>query len=206
MTENTQTRQPQRGLTFDDVWAMFQETDKKFHEVAEESKKTEKMFQESKASTEELKLVVKDLCKQIGGVHRSLGDLMETLMASRLWEKFPEYKFNRSFENIKLLNDKNISVAEIDILLADDEWVMAVEVKRKPVVDDVKDHIERMKVMREYKMPETKEKKLLGAIAGGVVSPEVRKYAQKCGLYVLELNGEQVSLLESPAGFVALQS
>jgi hypothetical protein len=47
------------------------------------------------------------------------------------------------------------------------------------------------------------KKKLLGAIAGGVVPPDVREYAQQCGLFVLELNGEQVSRVESPEGFVA---
>jgi hypothetical protein len=62
-----------------------------------------------------------------------------------------------------------------------------------------------MKLMRKYDLNEISGKKLLGAIAGGVVSFEVREYAQKCGFFVLELNGEQVSLLESPEGFVALQ-
>jgi hypothetical protein len=62
-----------------------------------------------------------------------------------------------------------------------------------------------MKIMRDYNLNEIRGKKLLGAIAGGVVSPDVREYAQKSGFFVLELNGEQVSLLESPAGFVALQ-
>jgi hypothetical protein len=45
----------------------------------------------------------------------------------------------------------------------------------------------------------------VGAIAGGVVSSEARAYAQNNGLFVLELNGEQVSLLESPKHFVPLQ-
>jgi hypothetical protein len=33
----------------------------------------------------------------------------------------------------------------------------------------------------------------------------LREYAQKNGLFVLELNGDQVSLLEPPEGFAALQ-
>jgi hypothetical protein len=61
-----------------------------------------------------------------------------------------------------------------------------------------------MKVMRQYALREISGKKLLGAIAGGVVLIEVREYAQASGLFVLELNGEHVSLLESPADFVAL--
>jgi hypothetical protein len=62
-----------------------------------------------------------------------------------------------------------------------------------------------MELMREYAIREISGKILLGAIAGGVVSPEVRACAQKSGLFVLELNGEQVSLLEPPEGFVPLE-
>jgi hypothetical protein len=145
------------------------------------------------------------LNEQLGGLHRSLGDLIETLMAGRLWEKFPQYDFSRTFQRIKILNEKKTVITEINILLSDDEWAMAVEVKREPDKDDVEHHLKRMKIMRDYNLNEIREKKLLGAIAGGVVPPEVREYAQKSGFFVLELNGEQVSLLESPAGFVALQ-
>jgi hypothetical protein len=191
MAMTAQTRQPQRGLTFDDVWAMFQETDKKF-------KETDKKIQETAR-------VVKELSKNVGGVNRSLGELIETLMASRLWEKFPQYNFNRIFQRIKILDKNKTPVTEIDILLSDSEWAMSVEVKREPDKEDVEHHLKRMELMREYSLQEISGKKLLGAIAGGVVPPDVRTYAQESGLYVLELNGEQVSLLESPEDFVALQ-
>jgi predicted AAA+ superfamily ATPase len=176
-------RTPARGLTFEDVWAMFQETDKKFQETDR---------------------IIKELSKNMGGMNRSLGELIETLMAGRLGEKFPEYNFTRSFQRIKISDKNNNPVTEIDILLSDDEWAMAVEVKREPDKEDVEHHLKRMELMREYALREISGKKLLGAIAGGVVSAEARAYAQRSGLFVLELNGEQVSLLESPKGFVPL--
>jgi predicted AAA+ superfamily ATPase len=126
-------------------------------------------------------------------------------MASRLWEKFPLYNFNRTFQRIRIFDKNHKPVTEIDILLSNGEWVMAVEVKRNPDKDDVEHHLKRMKLMREYELNEISGKKLLGAIAGGVVSLEAREYAQKRGFFVLELNGEQVSLLEPPEGFAALQ-
>jgi predicted AAA+ superfamily ATPase len=153
----------------------------------------DRMFQE----TEKL---IKALDK-----HRTVGDLIATLMAGRLWEKFPQYNFSRMFQRIKILNAKKTPITEIDILLSDNEWAMAVEVKREADVKDVDKHLKRMKMMRQYELGEISGKKLLGAIAGGVVSADVREYAQASGLFVLELNGEQVSLLESPADFVALQ-
>jgi hypothetical protein len=196
---------PARGLTFEDVWAMFQETDKKFQETDKKFQETERLVQETTRVVEETSRKVEELSKNMGGMNRSLGELIETLMASRLWEKFPQYDFNRSFQRIKLLGKNKLPVTEIDILLSDDEWAMAVEVKREPDNDDVDHHLKRIELMREYAIREISGKKLLGAIAGGVVNPEVRAYAQKSGFFVLELNGEQVSLLASPEGFVPLQ-
>jgi hypothetical protein len=91
-----QTRQPQRGLTFEDVWAMFQETDRIIKENAAQMKETDKK--------------IEALGKQVGGLHRSPGDLIETLMASRLWEKFPLYNFNRTFQRIKIFDKNKVSL------------------------------------------------------------------------------------------------
>jgi chromosome segregation ATPase len=200
------------NATPETVWALLQEvaasqkeTDKKFQETDKKFQETDKQMKETDKKIQETDKQIEALGKQMGGLHRSLGDLIETLMASRLWEKFPQYNFNRIFQRIKLLNEKKTPVTEIDILLSDDEWAMAVEVKREPDKEDVEHHLKRMELMREYSLREISGKKLLGAIAGGVVPPDVREYAQKRGFFVLELNGEQVSLLESPEGFVALQ-
>jgi ATPase subunit of ABC transporter with duplicated ATPase domains len=174
----------------------------------EDEQRRKEVEEERKEAAKRSKKIDKQLDKldkQIVGVHKSLGALIETLMAGRLEQKFPQYNFTRSFQRIKIFDKNKKPVTEIDILLSDDEWSMAVEVKREPVKDDIDHHLKRMKLMREYHLNEIKGKKLLGAMAGGVVSLEVREYAQKAGLFVLELNGEQVSLLASPEGFVPLE-
>jgi hypothetical protein len=45
--------------------------------------------------------------------------------------------------------------------------------------------------------------KLLGAIAGGFVSPDARECAHNAGFFVLELTGETVKLVKPPKDFVA---
>jgi hypothetical protein len=60
-----------------------------------------------------------------------------------------------------------------------------------------------MKLIRRYPPLEVVGKKLLGAIAGGVVPPDTAAYAHEAGLFVLTLTGESVSLLDTPPGFVA---
>jgi hypothetical protein len=194
----------------------FQETDRQIQETSAQMRETDRQIQETSAQMKESERLMNErsdkldkklekLGEQIGGVHQSLGALVETLMAGRLSEKFPQYKFTRSFQRIKIFDKNNNPVTEIDILLSDDEWAMAVEVKREPRLDGVDHHLRRLELMRKYDLKEISGKKLLGAIAGGVVPLEVREYAQKNGFYVLELNGEQVSLLDSPEGFVPIQ-
>ncbi|MDR1625697.1 MAG: hypothetical protein LBT33_04075, partial [Spirochaetia bacterium] len=56
-------------------------------------------------------------------------------------------------------------------------------------------------LIREYPPAEVKGKKILGAIVGAVVNPEVREYAEQNGFFVLELTGEDVRLLPPPEGF-----
>ncbi|GBU27636.1 hypothetical protein R84B8_01238 [Treponema sp. R8-4-B8] len=79
---------------------------------------------------------------------------------------------------------------------------MAVEVKRwLERTDQVDEHIKRMQLIRQYPPAEVKDKKLLGAIVGAVVTPEAREYAEQNGFFILELTGEDVRLLEPPEGF-----
>ena len=58
-----------------------------------------------------------------------------------------------------------------------------------------------MGLIRQYPPLETVGKKLLGALSGGVVSPDVRNYAYSAGFFVLELKGEAVDLAPPPEGF-----
>jgi hypothetical protein len=81
---------------------------------------------------------------------------------------------------------------------------MAVEVKRElNRKDEVDDHIVRMGLIRKYPPAETLNKKLVGAMAGGVVDADVRDYAHKAGFYILELTGESVTLIKPPENFIA---
>jgi uncharacterized coiled-coil protein SlyX len=219
-----------KGMTFEKMWALMMEDRERLAESEkrqeERKKEMDRILAELKARVAETSVRVAEtsvkvdattvnvdkmaervdrVTKNVGGLNRSIGDLVETLIASRLWEKFPQYNFNESARRIELLDEHKNVLTEVDILLVNTEWTMAVEVKREPDADDVRHHLKRMKLLRKYSFAGVRGKKLVGAIAGGEVSHEVRDYAQKSGLYVLELNGEQVSLVESPPGFAAVE-
>ncbi|MDR1325375.1 MAG: hypothetical protein LBK00_04985 [Treponema sp.] len=216
-----QSRQPQKGLTFEDVWAMFQETDKKFQE-------TDKKFQESRAehdriiaetnknvdklsarvdqvthNVDKMSARVDRVTQNVGGLNRSIGELVETLIAARLWEKFAAYPYQlkRAYQRVPIYDEQNQQKTDIDILLSNTEWCMAVEVKREADDKDIDHHLRRMDLIRRYPPLEVAGKRLLGAIAGGVVPPDTAEYAHQAGFFVLELKGESLALLDTPQGF-----
>ncbi|MDR3284991.1 MAG: hypothetical protein LBS97_07430 [Treponema sp.] len=188
-----QTRQPQMGLTFEKVWAMFQEM----------SQETDRKFQETVAQMKETDKKIDKLSKNVGGNNRSIGELVETLVAARLWEKFAAYHYNlrRAYRRVPIYDEKDELKTDIDILLVDTEWCMAVEVKREADRDDVVRHLKRMELIRKYPPAEVKDKKMLGAIAGGLVAPDAKEFAHEAGFFVLELTGESVALLDTPEEF-----
>jgi predicted AAA+ superfamily ATPase len=106
------------------------------------------------------------------------GELIEILIAANLWEKFPEYDLQRAYRRLPVYDEKNIIKAEVDILLVNTEWAMAVDVKRQANAEDVKEHLERMERILKY-LPGLlpADVKLLGALAGGIVTGEARAAA-----------------------------
>ena len=141
----------------------------------------------------------------VGGLNLSMGDLIETLFAPHLGEKFDAYNYDlkRMYRRVPVYDNDSLMRSDIDILLSNTTVCMAVEVKRWLETEkDVDEHIKRMQLIREYPPAEVKGKKLLGAIVGAVVTPEAREYAEHNGFFVLELTGEDVCLLEPSGDFV----
>jgi chromosome segregation ATPase len=156
-------------------------------------------------SMENLQKTVERVTANVGGLNRSLGELIETLIAARLWEKFPDYNLKRAYQRVPIFDEKNRIMTDIDILLSDTDMAMAVEVKRElDRIKDVDEHLKRMELIQKHPPAEVVGKKILGAMAGGVVDADVRRYAYESGFFVLELTGDTVELIPPPDGFVPM--
>jgi hypothetical protein len=207
-------------MTYEQLMASFQATERLTKENAEAMKETDRLMKENAAGMRELResqkeytlqqkvndRIMKRLEKNLGGMGNSLGMLIETLFAAKLWEKFDRlhYHFDQAYQRIPIYDKKRHAVTEIDILLTDEIYVMAVEVKTQfDKTGDIDHHLQRLEKILKWPPKACMGKTLLGAIAGGTVSPEVRDYAHASGLFVLELTGEAVSLARRPAGFKA---
>jgi vacuolar-type H+-ATPase subunit I/STV1 len=179
------------------------EAERRSQEAERRSQEAECRSQEAERRYQELDKYMRRMSKNLGGLGNSLGELIETLIAARLWEKFAAfpYNFQRTYRRIPIYDETNQAITDVDILLSNTEWAMAVEVKRDPNINDIDRHIIRMERVRKYPPAEAKGKKLLGALAGGAVDADVRKYAYEAGFYLLELQGESVDLVPPPEGF-----
>jgi hypothetical protein len=202
-----------KGLTFEKVWAMFQETDKKMQEskvehdrmiaeMRESQKETGRKIQEAAEEIKKTGAQIKDLGRQMGGLHHSFGDLAENLVAPNLPAKFRElgYTFTKCSCDVKFKDSTGITLAEVDTWLENGDSVMSVEIKGKLLKRDVDDHLERMKVLQGYAKEHGDKRKLLGAVAGGIMRKDTRDYAVKNGLYVIEQSGDTLKI-DMPEGF-----
>ena len=215
-----QTREPQMGLTFEKVWAMFQESDIQMQALRESQRETERLLRESQQETDRLMRetdrkmqetarevketaqVVRETNQSIGGLHNSFGELAEHLVAPGIEEKFNAlgYHFKDTAQNRKFKNKKeNISV-EIDILLENDDYSVAVEVKSKPRETDIDVFKRRLELLRKYKDSIQDSHKIHGAIAGAVFQKEVKKAVLEAGFYVIEQSGDTMKI-NVPEGF-----
>ncbi|GHU23986.1 hypothetical protein FACS1894172_15770 [Spirochaetia bacterium] len=181
------------------------ESEKRSKALDAQIERTQAQVDKTSAEVDRMSRKVDRVCDNVGGLNRSMGELIETLIAARLWEKFNAYDYNleRAYQRVPLFDENNTKLTDIDILLSNGEYVMAVEVKRELDREkDIDHHLKRMELIKKYPPAECKGKKLLGAMAGGVVDADVQNYAHSVGFFVLELTGESVCLVEAPKDFV----
>ena len=184
------------GLTFEKVWAMFQETDRKFQETAEQMKETDRMIKETREQ-------MKDTDRRIGELGNRFGELAEHLVAPSIMDKFNElgFHFTQISADFVTKDPKTKkTIAEVDILLENGDVVIAVEVKSKPKKADVDEHFERMEKLRYAADLRRDKRHYRGAIAGAIMKDSVREHALKLGLYVIEQTGDTVKIV-IPKGF-----
>jgi hypothetical protein len=204
MTTATQTREPQMGLTFEKVWAMFQESDRRMQETDRRMQETDRQMRETDREIQEVAQQVRETNQQIGKLGGRFGELAEHLVAPNIAQKFNAlgFHFNDISELRRVIKDESSGqkIAEFDILLENGESSIGVEVKSKPSYDDVEDHVRRLEILRRHKDTIGDKRKIHGALAGAIMPDAVRTSALKAGLYVITQSGDTVKI-DVPKGF-----
>ncbi len=206
-------------LTFEKVWKMFKETDKKFQETdrkfkeaAEKSKETERMFQEvaerSKETERKFKETdqkIKEAAEQVKETSRGITRLERQFTS--MWGKLVESLVEGDL--IRLLNERGIAVErthqrvsgrkknlnyEFDIIAVNGDEIVVVEVKTTLKSDNIIHFISKLEHVREW-LPEFHEKKVYGAMAFIHTEENVITHAQNSGLLVIRATGNSASII-----------
>ena len=164
-----------KGLDFEQVWAALMED-------RERLKETERILKEHAESTN----------NSIGALTNLFGDVTEAMIAPKICEKFEEFGFSflRANPNVRFNDRANKISFEVDIMLENGEKAMLIEAKTKQTLERVDKHILRLEKMRKYANLRGDKRMFLGAVAGIVVTDEIRKYALSQGFYFIEYAGE----------------
>jgi hypothetical protein len=195
MGDTTPMREPQRGLTFEDVWAAMMETNRKMQETDRRMQETDRKMQETDRKMQETD-------RKIGELGNRFGELAEHLVTPNIAEKFRAlgYAFTRAGPDVEFFGPDGKALTEVDVWLENGEFAMAVEVTSRLREQDVDHHAGRKALLRRYLDERGDTRKLLGAVAGAIVNAAVEQYALGQGFYVIEQSGDTVKI-EAPEGF-----
>jgi hypothetical protein len=199
---------------FAEIKELFKETREQMKEadgqIREQMKETDKRMRETAERIKETDEQIDKMCKRVDKTNAELGklglrfgEMVEHLVAAGVAERFNElgYHFHGiSSGNFKAKNEKGETLAEVDVLLENDDCYVAVEVKSKPNMEDVLEHINRLKVLRQYFKEHNREKKVIGALAGAVFADNVKIAVINRGLYPIVQSGDTITI-DIPKGF-----
>jgi hypothetical protein len=175
--------------SFETVWAVLQEVAASQKETALEMEKLKEIQKETARGLKEFQESAKN---SIGSLTNLFGDVTEAMIAPKICEKFEEFglSFLRANPNVRFNDRVNGISFEVDIMLENGEKAMLIEAKTKLTLERVDKHILRLKKMRNYANLHGDKRTFLGAVAGIVVTDEIRDYALSHGFYFIEYSGE----------------
>jgi hypothetical protein len=138
----------------------------------------------------------KDFDKRLGELSNRIGDVTEySFVPDALMQRFIElgYDLDVHARDFKVKDEKRQVVAEFDMMFQNCNDLIVVEIKTKLLERHIDDLIERIKKVKPLNF--FKDKKISGAVAGAVITDNVKVYAMKHGLFVVEETGENVIVL-----------
>ena len=194
--------------TYDDILRLFQETDRKFQELIKElfisQKETDRKFQETdrkfqdtdrkfQETSRETNREIRAVNESIGRLGNRLGQFVEEAVRPAAVKLFRERGIDVHEVHQNITAKREGETLEVDLLVVNNNDVVAIECKSNLSIDDVNDHLKRLEKIKRL-LPDHKEKRISGAVAGMVIPENVAIYAIKKGLYVIGQNGDHLEL------------
>jgi len=185
------------------------ERKQKEEQYEREKKESDEKYRREKNEADkelmEIKRIVRRNSKQMGELHQRFGQLAEHLVAPGIAKRFNELGYNFSAmapKGQKIFDAKTGKMkTEIDLILENGKTIMAVEVKTRPVIQDVEHHIKRLEILRDHRRGVNDQRKVQGAVAGAIYEDSVKEAVREAGMYVIEQSGDTMKI-DMPDGFI----
>jgi len=197
MENNTNTN---KTYTYEDILALFAETDRKMKENDERWERERKEDRLIRAETEKK---LKEVGKQIGGLNNKFGEFTEDLFINSL-EKLMSERFHLQ-EFLPNAYKRIFGVGEIEmdamgIVNGEINSVYIVEIKSK-FNNEALEQLEKIMSKMNTFYPDLKDKKKIGLIAVPNLKEDQKLKIMKEGFYPVSLK-DDLAIVKSPDDFI----
>ena len=181
-------RQP---ATPEEVWAILREVSASQRETDRRMQETDRQMQETGREIKETGRQLRELKDLFNG---QWGKLMEALVEGDLVELLSRRGIEVDHTVCNLKSRNGAPRWEIDIIAANGDEVVAVEVKTTLKVRQVADFIETLKVFPGEAPSVYRGRRTYGAVAYLKADEAADAYAERQGLYVIRATGSSASI------------
>jgi len=194
------------ATTYEDILVLFQESDRKFQQLFQETDRkfqdTDRKFQDTDRKFQETERVLREkldrVTNAIGKLGNRLGDFIEDAVRPAAVRLFRERGIEVHEVHQQVSAARGGEGIEVDLLVVNDQDAIAIECKSLLSVDDVNEHRERLAKLKRL-LPAYASKRMLGAVAAMVIPDEVATYAMRQGFFVIGQSGEQLVIRNDPS-------
>jgi hypothetical protein len=181
----------QTNPTLDDVWRLFQETDRQFKETDRKFQETERLIKESAEETDRK-------FKQLEKLFTSQwGRLMEALVEGDLVPLLTQRGISVSDTSTRLKGKRpDGGNYEFDIIAHNGAEMVVVEVKTRLRPDDVKDFLYKLDHIKSW-IPRYAHNRIYGAMAWLTADAGAETMVENRGLLSIRATGDSASIVNT---------
>jgi len=210
LRESQKNTDVQLGITGDLIRELREsqkKTDEQLLKLKESQEKTDEQLLKLKESQEKTDEQLDKTIKKLDRIGEQLGDLgiVQGKAAEDLFYRNVKVLFKERdmiFGSVRR-NVKKKGIAEYDIVAADGDRVLVIEVKNRMEKRMVDEFLNKKIPMFKQVFPQYKEFLIMGGVGALVMQDDVGRYAEKKGLYVLTQSGDGGAMLANRQNFRA---
>jgi hypothetical protein len=177
----------------DEIWGILRGLAKSHEDFKTEQLALQAAQKETDRILKKLSVDVKEVNKSVGRLTNRLGEFVEEAVRPSAVRLFRERGIDIHEVQQNISANRDGEGLEIDLLVVNNKDVVVIECKSNLSIDDVNEHLERLEKVKRL-LPDHKDKRISGAVAGMVIPANVATYAIRKGLYVIGQNGEHLEL------------